>query len=371
MFDCQRYFDHAATSPACYKDLEEIGRIYSKAWGNASSIHSVGQEAMHHVEEARKNIANLLGAEDDSQIFFTSGATESANWVINMMPEGTLIGPYEHNAIREPALRRGFGFAKCEEGKFIVPEDCPAFCTLTVCNETGLIYDFPKDFQGIRVADITQAVGKVKINLRDYDFAFWAAHKFGGPQGVGGLYIKDPKKLDRAHSPIIGGSHEGGFRGGTYNVPGIIAMSYALTRAEETREAYLENSKELNCALSTALVQGLAEFGYEAKFAVPRCCNVNWDAPPRVPQILTIFFPRLIGQTLVTELGNKGFAISSGPACSSAEIKPSHTLTALGYSEWDAVSAIRISFGHETRLDSTMELTQTLIDVVKRLTNSG
>ncbi|MEZ5162724.1 MAG: aminotransferase class V-fold PLP-dependent enzyme [Fimbriimonadaceae bacterium] len=120
----------------------------------------LGKRRCIRVEEARKNIANLLGAEDASQIFFTSGQPESANWVINMMPEGTLISPYEHNAIREPALRRGFGIAECKDGKFIVPSDCPAFWTLTVCTETGLIYDFPGDFQGIKVAGHHKLLGR-------------------------------------------------------------------------------------------------------------------------------------------------------------------------------------------------------------------
>ena len=303
-------------------------------WANASSIHSSGLKAREAVESARIEVMELIGAEDPSQIVFTSGATEGANTAVATSPVGW-ISPFEHSAVREPALSRGWTIAPTS-GYTIEP--LPGFgAVMAVNNETGAEFA-PVD----GLVDATQALGKRPYEVAGAEFVIGSAHKIYGPKGVGFLYLRDG-----AIEPFLrGGEQEGGLRAGTTNVPGVVGLGEAARIARE------ESDDDPLRAMRSAV-----------RDAVPDAL-MNGDG---VPHILSLSFLGLQGETIVLELDRAGFAISAGAACSSRSTEPSHVLTALGYDEARIRGTIRISFGRFNTLESARALGSELARAVKNL----
>ncbi len=343
-----KYFDHASTT-----FLDPVIREAMLPWmgdqcGNAHSLHSWGRSAANAVEDARERLARALGAEDPAQIIFTSGATESNNWVAALTQDRLAVSPFEHSSMHESALHYGGSLLPNNGYQLLPPDDADCVAVMLVNNETGAILSPPSGYPVH--ADITQSIGKIALDLSSYQFASLSSHKFGGPKGVGILFAADPVLLE----PLLhGGGQENGMRAGTLNVPGIVGLAAAAEQAI-FRQA---SSIQLYLSLRGILLDELSD-------------ERDWHTDPewsRSPAIVSISFPGLEGETLVVELDALGFAISSGAACSSRSTEPSHVLTALGYPEDSIRGTVRISFGPSNNAQSTTELARTLKNTVRTL----
>ena len=302
---------------------------------------------MDAVEDARERIAVALGAEDPSQILFTSGATESNNWIAHFYTTGLVMSPFEHSSMREAGLFYGAEELK-SNGYTLVPQSADLQSIMLVNNETGAILTPLPDIPVHR--DITQAVGKVPVDLSAMDYASLSAHKFGGPKGVGLLYASRTMSV----RPFMhGGEHELGLRAGTLNVPGIVGMA----KAAELAVSELPKSAQKYLSLREVILDELSEL--EAWGTDPIC--------PRSPAIISLSFDGLEGETLTIELDAKGFAISSGAACSSRSQDPSHVLTSLEYPESRLRGTVRVSLGATNTLDSTVRMVRALRELVQTL----
>ena len=328
----ENYFDNAATTPLHPSALEVMLPWLTSIHGNPHSLHSWGTRAHHAVEQARIEITELLNLEDPTQITFTSGATESCNTFFHL---GTnfQISPFEHSALRVPARNRRIPLIP-NQGHNLLPNPSKSLILTACSNETGALYKTTQPW----FCDATQIIGKLPFELSQTHAAAFSAHKFGGPMGVGVLFLQDPTTLSESNAHQVGGGQEQSRRSGTLNVPGIIGLATALREAIQ------------NQSLSTSHVQTLRQI-LQTELNIP----FN-DAPNQSPYIASITIPGIVAQNLVLELDRHGFAISSGAACSSAAAEPSPVLLALGLSPAEAQSTIRISFGPQNTPESTKAL---------------
>lgn len=341
----ENYFDHASTTFLEPEVLEAMLPWMSSA--NAHSLHSAGRAAMDVVEDCRARCAMALGAEDPSQIIFTSGATEANNWIAQLFKDGLTISPFEHSSMREPALHYG-GIELKNRAYEMEPATGVLQCVMLVNNETGAILTPPKGTMIHR--DITQAVGKVPVDVFGMDFASLSAHKFGGPKGIGLLYAEDTLALRPFH---YGGEQELGLRAGTLNVAGIVGLATALDLAVARQPQKTQDYLTLKHILFDEL-QGLADW------------STDPDAP-HSPAIVSLSFAGVEGETLVIELDALGFAVSSGAACSNRSHDPSHVLMALGYEETLLRGTVRISFGPSNTPASVTALARALRSTVENI----
>lgn len=348
MFSLERYFDNASTTPVDPLVVEAMAPFWSLTSGNPNSIHAFGIKARAAVTEGREAVAKLVGAEDPSQIVFTSGATEANNWAIRQAETGQ-VSPFEHPSVLEPATKRGFSVAK-NSGYCIDWQDgVDLACCMAVNNETGAVLARPSNSKKVLI-DATQAVGKVPFEAGEADFVSFSAHKIFGPKGVGALYIRDPRQI----APLIeGGGQQGGLRSGTLNVTGIVgfgkAALLAMERLGEDRGHYK--------ALRDAVLNTLGTCPY----------TMIHNAPDQSPHILCMSFEGVEGESLVLEVDAAGYAIGSGAACSSEKKLPNRSLMALGVPENIIRGTIRISFGRQNTIDAATDLASLVLNTVKRL----
>jgi cysteine desulfurase len=341
------YFDNAATTPVDPAVRHEMTAFLGVDFGNANSLHTLGRKAEQTVELARSRIAELIGAEDPSQIYFTSGATEANNWLLRGFSD-VAISPFEHSSIFETAHALG---------QTILPPNLqPAahhelISVMTVNNETGALYDVRqlRDRANELHADATQTLGKLPFSVEGLDYASFSAHKLYGPKGVGALYARGnpPAPL------LIGGEQEHGFRAGTLNVQGIAGFGLAAAIAADRLEADAVKAAELKAVVLEQLHR-VSDW------------KVIEDGPTS-PYILSVSFLGLEGETLVIEADAQGYAISAGAACSSRSTEPSHVLLAMGLDEAWVRGAVRISFGRFNNMESARNLGQVLAQNVKNL----
>jgi len=347
----ERYFDNAATTPVDARVIDEMLPYFGEWFGNANSIHDPGRRAKAAVDLARERVATLIGAEDASQIIFTSGATEANNWVLSKFAGSTtVISPFEHSSVRETAIHFGSQML-ANEGYRLHPAPVGAelVSLMSVNNETGAILEFPDSPGALRHSDITQQVGKLPVNLKGLAFASFSGHKFYGPKGVGALYLADPT-LEPLH---FGGEHEDGLRAGTLNVPGIVGIGAASSIAQEEMETNLQHAQSLRALV----LQGLENVS-----------DIQLNSPSAAsPYIVSMSFLGVEGETLVIELDRAGFSVSSGAACSSKSTEPSHVLTALGKTLPWIRGTIRISFGKYNTEAAAADLTKEIRKVVEKL----
>lgn len=348
MLSLDRYFDNAATTPVDPEVVQAMSRYWSDVPGNPNSIHAFGIKARAAVDEARESVAELLGADDPSQIFFTSGATESNNWAISLFDSGE-ITPFEHSSVLEPALGRGFSVAPNDGYKVLWQAQDGLRCCMAVSNQTGAIFERPSTGAAVLV-DATQAVGKIPFAVGDADFVSLSAHKMHGPKGVGALYIRDPRS---ARPFLKGGGQQQGLRSGTLNVPAIVGLG----KAAELARKRLEEDMAHYAKLKEAVLEGLSGFPH----------TLVHLPDSAAPHILSVSFAGIEGETLVLEADARGFAISSGAACSSDKKKPNGTLLALKIPEEYIRGTVRISFGRLNTVDSARDLAFLLRETVQRL----
>lgn len=366
MFEPAHYFDHAATTPLAPEALREMEPFLGAVPGNAGSIHSFGRRAEAAVELARSRVAEAVGAEDPQQIVFTSGATEGCNAVL-AVHSGGWISPFEHAAVREPALARGYrvlpndglrliadrGSRIAESPSTIHHPQLPFAAIMAVNNEIGARWDVREIPAAVRFADATQALGKVAIDLEGIDYAAFSAHKLYGPQGVGALYT-----ATGALEPFQrGGEQEGGRRAGTVNVAGVVGFGAACALVAERWQEDGRRAAELRGIVLDGLA-GVSDW------------RVN-GGEGAVPHILSVSFSGLEGETLVIEADGAGFALSAGAACSSRSTEPSHVLTALGLDDAWRRGTVRISFGRTNTRESAASLARILVRSVEKLRTIG
>jgi len=358
-----RYFDNAATTPLDPRVLEEMLPFLKEDFGNANSIHAFGARAMAAVDQARERVAELMGAEDPSQIYFTSGATESNNWVLNAFTDGA-VSPFEHSAVREPALHRGFDILANQGPRIAMPDRrYDLISVMSVNNETGDRWNAAEfvPYANYVHSDMTQQAGKLPIDLTGIDYASISGHKLYGPKGIGALYAKEhpPETLLR------GGEQEGGHRGGTLNVPGIVGLGAAAKIALEEMERNLAHAQALRDVVLRDLV-GVDEWQVNGNVAAGSEISGR-EGSQASPFILSLSFRGLEGESLVIDLDRSGFAVSAGAACSARSTEPSHVLQALGLSSDWLRGTVRISIGKFNSLDSTAIFATNLRQSVQKL----
>lgn len=358
------YFDNAATTPLDPCVREAMLPYLGDEFGNANSIHQWGSRAMAAVENAREQVSIVIGSSPEL-ITFTSGATESNNWVIGEFKTG-VISPFEHSSVREPALANGFRISKNDGLEPTPPHPFNTYpdelselqSLMLVNNEIGTRWD-PRIVLGAGGdfvhSDITQALGKVVIEPDVADYLTASAHKVYGPKGIG--LVATGCLLE----PMIrGGEQENDKRAGTLNVAGIVGFGAACALLDDSRERDWNLAQECR----NAVLEELATIDDWQINGVP---DQEWSMCGSVPHILSISFLGIEGESLVIESDNAGFAISAGAACSSRSTEPSHVLIAIGLEpEWIR-GTIRISFGRFNTVNAAASLGKTLAGAVERL----
>ena len=353
------YADNAATTKMSEAALNTMISVIHENYGNPSSLYSIGQRAKETLEEARRSIAEVIGAEP-REILFTSGGSEADNQaILSAAAIGRKNGKthiissaFEHHAVLhtlEKLKKEGFEItlADVHENGIVRPEEVekairPDTCLVTIMyanNEIGTIQPIREIGKICRAhgvlfhTDAVQAIGHIPVNVEtdQVDLLSASAHKFHGPKGVGFLYVR---KGIRVTSLIEGGAQENGKRAGTENVPGIAAMATALKEAAARMQ---EDAVSLT-AKRDRLIQGLRRIPHSA---------LNGDEAHRLPGNVNFCFEGIEGESLLLLLDDKGIEASSGSACTSGSLDPSHVLLAIGRVHDVAHGSLRLSIGED------------------------
>ena len=373
--------DHHATTPTDSRVLERMLPFFNEDFGNASSRHhSFGWKARDAVAQARRQVADLIGA-DPREIYFTSGATESNNLAIKGFVRGKEERPLhlvtmstEHEAVLDPyrALERegievtylaprSDGLIDLDAFQEALRENTRFVSVMMANNEIGVLQPLYELGQitasrGIVLhSDAAQAVGKVPIDIKSLgvDLMSITAHKMYGPKGIGALYVRRGRPRPKLEALFDGGGHENGLRPGTVNVPGAVGFGAA---AEICREEMTSESRRVSL-LRDRLLGGLTENLSGV--------TVNGSMQYRLPHSLNVSFDCLEGESLLLALGD--IAVSSGAACASANPKPSHVLHAIGVSEERARASIRFGLGRSTSEAQVDYVIGKVVSIVNRL----
>lgn len=370
------YLDNNATTPLLPEVFEAMRPYFFEKFGNASSIHQQGQQARAAVEHAREQVAELVNSRP-AEIVFTSGGTEGDNLALFgiMQPGDHLItSAVEHHAVLNSCKR--LEQMGCDvtylpvDGRALVdPDDArralrPATKLISIIfgnNETGVLQPVGEIGKIAAQADVyfhtdaVQTAGKVAIDVKEIgcDLLTLTAHKMHGPQGAGALFVRRGTILQ----PLLyGGRHERSRRAGTENLPGIIGLGKA---AEVAREGFENGSVErmarLRDRLESAILDSVEQIG------------VNSGSAPRVPNTANIYFDCIEGEAMVIALDLKGLSVSTGAACSSGAIEPSHVLTAMGLSADRARASIRFSLGKQNTAEDVEFAIELVPEIVARL----
>jgi cysteine desulfurase len=373
------YFDHNATTPVAPLVLETVVSCLGQVYGNASSIHHFGQGAKQRLEAARRQLALLIHA-NPAELIFTSGGTEADNLAILGVVRAA-SGPNRHvitSAIEHPAVlapcaqleREGVtvtrlnpdssGRVKADDVRRALRPDTVLVSIMHANNETGAIQPVADIARAAHEAGVplhvdgVQALGKVPVDMQELgaDLYSMSGHKIYAPKGVGALYVRKGVRL----APVIfGGHHERDRRPGTENVPGIAAFGTAAELAARNLGIETERLGSLRDRLERSILDRIAGAG------------VNGGRSNRTPNTSNIYFDGIDGEALVIALDLRGFAVSTGSACSSGAITPSHVLTAMGLSSERARASLRISLGRSNNSEQVDELVNALEGAVAHL----
>lgn len=373
------YADNAATTKMSAVAKDTMIKCMDEVYGNPSSLHSVGQVAKEYLEQARKDVADCIGAEP-SEIYFTSGGSEADNQAIISAAEfGERKGKnhiistkFEHHAVLHTLKkleRRGFeitlldvnenGIVKPEDVEAAIRPDTALVTVMFANNEIGTIQKIKEIGQichekgVIFHSDAVQAAPHLHINVKEQniDMLSISAHKFKGPKGVGILYAKKGIPLVNI---IEGGAQEKGKRAGTENIPGIVSMAAAFKEAVSKID---ENEKYLK-KLSDILIDGLREIPHS---------KMNGDREKRLPATVNFCFEGIEGESLLLLLDDKGVEASSGSACTSGSLDPSHVLLALGLPHEVAHGSLRLSINEENTEEEMQYIVKSVKEVVSYL----
>ncbi len=377
------YMDHAATTPLRKEVKKAMEPYFSKKFGNASSLHTRGQEAKDALEESREKVARLLEV-DPENLYFTSSGTESNNTILKgtafknaekgllSKSKGHIItSKIEHPCIMETCewlKTQGFdvtyvpvdedGVIKVDEYKKAFRRDTILASVMYANNEIGTIQPI-KELAKIASeknvpfhTDAVQAYGKIPLNLDNVNALTVSSHKLYGPKGVGLLYS------DTEFTPLLhGGGHENGKRAGTENVAGIVGFA----KASELAFKEMEREKKRQAKLRDELIDGLLEIDNSM---------LNGHETKRLPNNVNVSFEYIEGESLVLKLDDEGIEASTGSACSSHKLKPSHVLQAIGLSAEEAHGSLRLTLGkenNEEHVDYVLENTPEVVEELREM----
>jgi cysteine desulfurase len=362
------YLDHSATTPLRPEVLKAMLPYLESRFGNASSIHGFGREAKVALEEAREKVAEVIHAAS-SEVFFTSG-TAFAN---RKKGKHIIISEIEHHAVLESCKfleKEGFevtylpadsqGLVDPDDLKKAIRDDTTLVSIMHVNNEVGSIQPveelcaIAKDKGAYFHSDAVQSVGKIRVDVQtsNVDMLSMSGHKIYGPKGVGALYVR---KGVRITPWTHGGYHERSRRAGTENVPGIVGFARALELMNQELEDRREQMKNLTETFYRKLVESIPD-------VVLYC-----DSDKRIPNILSLSFKGVEGESVILSLDLKGVAVASGSACTSGTLEPSHVLSAMGVPPEVAQGAVRFSFGRDNTMDDVEYVLSLLPEIVQRL----
>jgi len=373
------YLDHAATTPVKPEVLEAMLPWFTENFGNPSTVYSIGRTSKKAIEEARETVARIIGAEP-REIFFTGSGTEADNWAIkgaayaNMKKGKHIITTsIEHHAVLHTCQyleSEGFevtylpvdeyGLVSPEQVEAAIRPDTILISVMFANNEIGTIQPIAEIGKIAREkgicfhTDAVQAMGSIRVNVSDLnvDMLSMSAHKFYGPKGVGAHYIRKGVKLT---SFMHGGAQERGRRASTENVPGIVGLAKALELADK-------NMDEHNKKLIALRDRTIAEI--EEKIPYVR---LNGHREKRLPGNVNFSFEFIEGESLLLMLDLKGIAASSGSACTSGSLDPSHVLLAIGLPHERAHGSLRLTFGDGNTDEDVDFLMEVLPGIVERL----
>jgi cysteine desulfurase len=379
MSDRMIYFDHAATTPVRTEVIEEMLPYFNQKFGNPSSIYSLGRDSKKAIEEAREKVAKAIGAQP-REIFFTGSGTEADNWAIKGVAYANrqkgkhiITSAIEHHAVLHSCQyleSDGFevtylpvdadGLVTAEQVRAAIRPDTILVSIMFANNEIGTIQPIAEigkitKEKGVYFhTDAVQAMGNVDINVADMniDMLSMSSHKFYGPKGIGALYVRKGVKLT---SFMHGGAQERGRRASTENVAAIAGLAKALEIAVENLGTY--NKKLL--ALRDRTIE-------EIQKKIP-FIRLNGHRDKRLPGNVNFSFEFIEGESLLLMLDMKGIAASSGSACTSGSLDPSHVLLAIGLPHEIAHGSLRITFGEENSDSDIDYLMEVLPPIVQRL----
>src|SRR3989338_8219972 len=376
------YMDHAATTPVDKEVIQTMLPYFDKKFGNASSLHQFGQEAKEALENNRETVAKLIN-DEPREVIFTSGGTESDNWAIKKIAftnedrgNHIITSKIEHHAVLESCEfleKNGFKVTYLPVDKYglVNPEDIKKAITkntifVTIMhanNEIGTIEPIEEigkicKEKGVYFhTDAVQTVGKVPIDVKkmNVDLLSCSSHKLYGPKGVGFLYVKKGTKI----APMMhGGGHEFCLRSGTENVAGIAGFAKACELAQKNMEKWNSHEKRLR----DKLVKGVLE-------RIPESW-LNGHPEKRLEGNANLCFKCIEGESLILHLDDKGVAASTGSACSTKSLKPSHVLTAIGLSPVDAHGSLRLTLGKdntEKEIDYVLDVLPKIVEDLRKI----
>ncbi len=373
------YADNAATTSLAPKVLDEMMPYLTTEYGNASSLYDFGSRAKAAVNEARERVANAIGALPN-EIYFTGGGSESDNWAIKGIAEKMALkgkkhiisSAFEHHAVLhclKKLEKQGFeitllpvyenGIVRLEDLKAAIREDTALVTIMYANNEIGTIQPISeigalcKEKGVVFHTDAVQAVGNVEIDVKaeNIDLLSMSSHKFHGPKGVGALYIRRGIILPNL---IDGGAQERGKRAGTENTAGIVGMGKAIELAISTMA---QRNKKLT---------QIRDYLMDNALKIERS-RVNGDRTHRLPGNVSLCFEGIEGESLLLMLNLKGVCASSGSACTSGSLDPSHVLLSIGLPHEIAHGSLRLSFSDENTLEDAEYILSVLPEIIERL----
>ena len=378
------YFDHNATTPVAPAVVEAVTRVLADSFGNASSVHHFGQQAKAVLDDARSAVAGLIGAEP-SEVVFTSGGTEADNFALRGAAEAAepagrrhlISTTIEHEAVLttlKALSRRGWkvtllpvdasGIVAPDALREAITDDTALVSVMHANNEIGTVQPIQelariaRERGAVFHTDAVQSAGKIPVDVRSLgvDLASLSAHKFYGPKGAGALWIRRGTRLT---SILTGGKHERNRRAGTENVPAIAGFGAAASLA----------AKKL--ASEPRRLAALRDRLEDAVLATVKGTAINGVREPRVPNTTNISFENIEAESLLIALDLEGIAVSTGSACSSGTLEPSHVLRAMGLPTHRTQNSIRISLGAgntDAEVDQFLEKLPRVVEKLRTVT---
>jgi cysteine desulfurase len=371
------YLDHAATTVIKDEVIKEMMPYLTEQYGNPSSLYSFGRKSKKAIENAREQVARAINSKK-SEIYFTSGGTESDNWAIKGIAKQyknkgkhIITSSIEHHSVINCCKRlekEGFevsylsvdesGKISIEELKNTIRKDTILISVMMANNEIGTIQpiseigEIAKEKGIIFHTDAVQAIGSLSIDVDNLgvDLLSISAHKFYGPKGIGALYIR---KGISTENLLDGGAQERERRPGTENISSIVGMGKAIEIATENLETY---QKKMCYLRDEAIAQILNK--------IPNAF-LNGHETDRLPGNVNMIFPRREAESMILKLDKRGIAVSSGSACASGSLEPSHVLKAIGLSHEMVQCSLRFTFGEENTIRDVEELVEALVNIVK------
>jgi cysteine desulfurase len=376
-----RYFDYAATTPVDQRVLDAMMPFFSERYGNANSLYALGRDAYRGVEDARERFATAIGAESPNEVIFTSGGTESDNAALigilsKASPQGgahLIVSAFEHHAVLHPAewlekhgyevsylAPRADGHIHADDLRAALRANTKLVSIMHGNNEIGTVNDIKTlaaithEHGALFHTDACQTLGKIPFDVVELgvDAASFSSHKIYGPKGVGALYLKRRTPFE---TQARGGGQEFKKRSGTQNTPGIVGMTTALEimLAEQPEEAVRLS------ALRDRLISGIT--------GTLENTEPSASTGDRLPNIAPLLIKGVEGEAMLLQLDNKGIAVSTGSACSSGSLEPSHVLLSIGCPAEIAHGSLRLSLGRFTTSEDVDYFLEVFPPIVERL----